>query len=146
MKKYGNVPKRVIGQIWESVGHPAMALVVVPAAFFPKNLFMQSVAAGVVWLHMKLYPALIQNFDNAVDNFCNNLVRSPALVFGSKTDPIATPEFTERYLSRWRDSGMDVTLKSFDDSPHLKYSRKYPEEYMKSVRNHWKLVKLLDRK
>lgn len=143
--KYANIPKRVIGQIWEAVGHPLGALVVVPAAIFPKNTVMRTFLAGLVWIHMKLYPALLRNFDNAVENFRDNLVRSPALVFASKNDHIATEEFTDKYVTKWRENKVDVTVKYFENTPHLKYSIKYPEEYMKYIHDHWKLVKLLDR-
>lgn len=94
---------------------------------------------------MKLYPALLRNFDNAVENFRNNLVKSPALVFGSKKDRIVTPDFTEAYINKWKDNGVDVTFKCFEGSSHLRYSLDHPEEYLKLVHEHWKRVKLLDR-
>lgn len=146
MSKYGNIPNRVIGQIWDSVAHPSMTVVAIPFALFPKNAIMRSFVTGILWLHLKLYGALQRHFTDAVENYYENLVRSPALIFASKIDPIGTPEFMKVLAKRWEANGVDVTFKCFEDSPHIKHFQKYPEEYMKLVHDHWKLVGLLDRK
>jgi Eukaryotic protein of unknown function (DUF829) len=145
LSKYGEIPKRVIGQIWDSVAHPSMTIVAIPFALFPENVIMRSLVTGILWLHLKIYGALQRHFTDAVDNFYNNLVRSPALIIASKIDPIGTPEFMTELAGRWRDNGVNVTYKCFEDSLHIKHFLKYPDEYLKLVHDHWKLVKLLDR-
>ena len=136
----------MLGQVWDSVAHPDMTIVALPFAFFPKNIVLQSLMRAALWCHLTLYRPLQPHYTNAVNNFYDNLARTPALVFASKVDPIGTESFASEVVKRWRANGVNVTYKCFEDSPHVKHFQTYPDEYLKYLHNHWNLVKLLERK
>lgn len=144
--KYGKIPNRIIGQVWDSVTHPSYAIVAIPLAYFPNSKFMQSLTRGLFWFYSKLFKSLWNLISDGIDNFCDDLARAPALIFSSKVDNIGTCQFAEEVVRRWRANGVDVTYKCFPDSEHVKHFKKYPEEYLCLLHNHWKLVKLLERK
>lgn len=77
-----------------------------------------------------------------MNNYFNNLAKTPALFFASKVDPIGTSEFAAEVVGKWKAHGMDVKYKCFEDSLHIKHFQKYPEDYVKYLEDHWKLVKL----
>ncbi|CRK87336.1 CLUMA_CG001138, isoform A [Clunio marinus] len=138
LPKYGNIPNRVIGQIWDSVAAPRMTIVAIPFALYPNNTFMRSIVTALLWCHLKIYRALQPHYNELWENFCDNLAKTPTLIFASKIDPIGTIKCAEEVIGRWRANGVDVTYKCFEDSPHIKHMQKYPEEYMKYVHDHWK--------
>jgi hypothetical protein len=145
MLRYGEVPKRVTGQIYDSPGHPLKVIVAIPIALFPSNTIMQSLIQGLLWMHLKLYPTLIQHYNDGLGHFLRNLSKAPALLITSKPDPMSTPEFIAEIAQNWQENGVDVTVKVFEDSPHIKHFVKYPEEYTKLVHENWKKTRLLDR-
>lgn len=68
------------------------------------------------------------------------------LHFFFKVDLIGTDEFAKRVVDSWCRKGVDVKLKIFPDSPHIKHMQKYPKEYLQLLHEHWDKVKLLERK
>ncbi|CRK96213.1 CLUMA_CG009641, isoform A [Clunio marinus] len=142
LDKYGNVPKRVIGQIWDSISHHKMTIEAVPLALFPNNIFMHSIVKGLLWCHLTFYFPLKPHYEDCYDNFYNNLARAPALIMASKADVLGKVEFAEEVVRRWRTNGVNVTYHCFDDSAHLKHMQKYPKEYLKLVYDHWELIQL----
>lgn len=107
---------------------------------------MQFVVKSILKTHIALHIPLKNHLGSAIENFCATLICAPALIICSKTDIIGTKLFGEEVARRWRQKGVDVTFKCFEDSDHVKHYQKYPEEYLKSVHDHWEKVKLLDRK
>lgn len=87
-----------------------------------------------------------QHFDDGSEYFLQNRTKSPALIFCSKVDPVGTEAYARKLMLDWKSRGINVTLKCFDDSEHVKHYLKYPEEYKKLLHDHWDRVKLLDRK
>lgn len=144
--KYDSIPKRVIGQIFDSAFHPSKAIVAIPFSLYPKNRIMQSFLKCFLWVHLKVYGALQVHYNDAIENFYEHRATSPALFFASKIDPIGTVDFIESVVKRYKERNIDVTYKCFDDSEHVKHYQKYPEEYMAYIHQHWDKVKLLDRK
>jgi pimeloyl-ACP methyl ester carboxylesterase len=106
---------------------------------------MQSLIQGLLWIHLKLHSKLIQHFDDGLGHFLLNLSKAPALLITSKPDPICPPEYLAEIAENWQKIGVDVTVKVFEDSPHVKHFQKYPEEYTKLVHENWKKTKLLER-
>lgn len=107
---------------------------------------MRNLLTVLLWLPLNLNRPLQRHFQDAMENFNNNLAKSPALVVVSKTDPIGTEDYAKYLVGLWRKNGMDVTLKVFEDSPHVKHYKVYREEYLKLMHDLWEKVKLLDRK
>ena len=146
LKKYGNIPNRIIGQIWDSVGHSSVAITALAIALYPNGSMKQTIAQWILKTYATIYVPIQNHFVRAVDSFCDNLARTPALIFCSKTDKIATLEFAKKYAQQWRNNGTDVTLKCFPDSPHVRHYQAYSEDYLNSVKSHWRKVNLLERK
>lgn len=62
--------------------------------------------------------------------FHSSLVRSPALFFISKTDPVGTFASNQRVRERWESLGISCTWKCWDKSPHVGHFHKHKEEYI----------------
>lgn len=146
MEKFSNIPERVIGQCWDSVAPSSKTIVAIPFALFPSNKFLQSIVRGILKLHLTLYRRLQWHYRTALDNYLNTMIKAPALVFASKIDPIGVTEYAQEITDHWRNRGIDVVYKCFDDSPHIKHFQKYPDEYLKHLHEHWDKIKLLERK
>jgi pimeloyl-ACP methyl ester carboxylesterase len=142
LTRYGEVKNRVIGQIWDSPAHPLKAIVAIPLALFPDNKIMHSLVSGLLWLHLKLYPALTRHYYDGLGRFLKHS-KAPALLMTSKPDPVSTPEFVDEIAQTWKSNDVDVTVKVFEDSPHIKHFQKYSEEYTKLMHENWKKSKLL---
>lgn len=146
MEKYGNIPGRTIGQIWDSVANSDKTVDALPFAFFPNNKLLETLMRAALRCHLFIYRPLQPHYTEALNNYLNHIIRAPALIFASKTDFIGTEEYAERIVKNWRSIGIDVTYKCFEKSPHVKHYQTYPEEYLKYVHEHWKRTKLLERK
>jgi alpha-beta hydrolase superfamily lysophospholipase len=127
------------------VADPTKASTAISSALFPENLFMQSIIKATVDFYLKCYRAIPEHFDDAINNYFNNLSKTPALVFSSKADPIGTSNFAKEFGEKWKARGTDVTYKCFEDSEHVKHFQKYPEDYLKTLHDHWEKVKLLEK-
>lgn len=142
-EKYNKIPQRVVGQIWDSVTHYDQAIKGLSMGIFPNNAALRTVLAGSLWTFLTLQRRTMRNYVSSIEGFKNNKVTSPALIIGSKIDKIATKEFSEECINRWKNRGTDVNYKLFEDSEHVKHLQKYPEEYLKSIEEHWRKVKLI---
>jgi hypothetical protein len=143
-QKYEKILERVVGQVWDSVTHHEQALKGIPTGLFPSNQMLQYSVAFLLQTFFKIQKTTIENFSVSIDSFINNKVSSPALLIGSKVDRIARTEFLMKSMKSWQTlhEGMKVDCKIFNDSDHVKHYQKYPEEYLKTLQNHWDEVKL----
>lgn len=146
LDKYGNIPNRIVGQVLDSAGPPEQVIVAVPFAMFPTNKFLQSIVTAVLKLHLALHRSLLRHYSDAINNVYQNMAKTPALLLCSKVDPIGLKDFNAMLAEKWRANGMNVTYKCFEKSGHVKHYQLYPEEYLKTLHDHWKLVKLLEKK
>lgn len=146
MEKYGKMPSRVIGQVWDSVTHPKNVIDAFPFALFPNSKIMQSLLRNWLYYHLKYYHALQVHYSEGMQNLYQNLATTPYLIFASKSDAFATESVANELAETWKANGADVTLKVFEDSAHVKHFQKYPEVYLKCLHEHWERVKLLERK
>lgn len=145
-KKYGKIPDRVIGQVWDSISHPKTTVVAIPFALFPNNKIMETLVRAILILQLNIFRGIRKRQGEGIERFSNSLARAPALVFASKIDKIATEEFAADTVKRWKDEGIDVTYKCFEDSFHVKHLQKHPEEYLRLLHAFWGRVRLLERK
>jgi hypothetical protein len=65
--------------------------------------------------------------------FHQNFVSAPALWYYSKADPIAEWRSCEQVIGKWRGRGTDVTVCSWDDTPHVLHAREHPERYFSTL-------------
>lgn len=107
--KYGKIPSRIIGQVWDSMAHTDRIVVAIPFALFPTNKPMRSVITGMFWFHINFYKGMWAHYLDALDNFRGHLARAPALIFASKIDPIGIPSLAEELKEKWEANGVDVT-------------------------------------
>ena len=107
---------------------------------------MRSLVFVTLWMLLTFHPTTVTNLRNSIDSFKFQVVPAPALFIGSKTDIIGIPEFTRSIIEIWKDKGVDVTYNCFEKSDHIMHFKTYPQEYLKLVEDHWKKVKLLERK
>lgn len=67
--------------------------------------------------------------------FHSTLVKKPALLFLSKTDPIGAVSANLQLKQSWESLGISCDWKCFEKSPHVGHYVKYPEEYENSLFN-----------
>lgn len=146
MNKYGNIPNRIIGQVWDSAAHNNQAIVAAPYAMFPTNAFLRLSLTAALKILFTVHRPLIRHYEDCIIRVFDNLIKSPALLLYSKVDPIGLVNHNVKLEAKWRDNGVHVTSKCFEKSGHVKHYQVYTEEYLKYLHNHWKLVKLLERK
>jgi hypothetical protein len=144
--KYSEVSQRVIGQVWDSVSPYSKTLKGIPEGIFPNNIVLQSIFSGVVTTFLKVHRSTTKSYIDAIERFKTNRISSPALFIGSKIDTVASPEFSAECIKQWQARGIEVSHKLFDDSGHVQHYKKYPEEYLKTLEDHWRRVKLFDRR
>jgi pimeloyl-ACP methyl ester carboxylesterase len=141
--KYDEVPQRVIGQVWDSAPDDTSVIKGVLMGTFPKNSFLRSISTGFLWSYLKLQRVSMKNLVAGIEAFKANRLTSPALFIGSEFDTIVTPEISLGYAQTWRRKGTDVTCKLFNESEHVSHYQVYPEEYLQTLEELWRKVKLL---
>lgn len=62
-----------------------------------------------------------------------NEFRCPTLVFLSKDDEVVNYVDQVKTVDRWRQQGINVELKCWDQSPHVSHFFKHPQEYRSLV-------------
>lgn len=143
-KKYGNIPDRVIGQVWDSPANLDKIPVAISRAVAPKNKILKAFVSAILWTHLTLHRPLHHHYVDAINRSFQNMARAPALIFTSHVDPVGTEAHNRKIAELWRNNGMDVTLKCFENSDHVKHFQTYPEEYLKLIEAFWDKVKLSD--
>lgn len=67
--------------------------------------------------------------------FHSTLVKKPALLFLSESDPIGAVSANLQLKRSWESLGISCDMKCFEKSPHVGHFQKYPEEYQHSLYN-----------
>lgn len=130
-EKYGYVIDRIVGQIWDSAADVTELSIGTPRAVFPKNQMLQNMLQKYLDYHLKTFhKQSTQYYIRSSQLFHTNLVRSPALFFMSKTDPVGTVTNNLRIKERWETLGVKTYVKIFEKSSHVGHYRKYPKEYV----------------
>lgn len=129
-KKYNNVIDRIVGQVWDSAADVTELSIGVPRAVFPKNEMLQTMLQKYMEYHLKtFYKQSTQYYIRSSQLFHSNLVRTPALFFMSKVDPVGPITSNYKVKNQWDSLGVKTYVKIFDKSPHVGHFRKYPKEY-----------------
>lgn len=144
LAKYQNVLDRIVGQIFDSAADVSEIHIGIPKAVFPKNPKMQAALRSYIIYHMKAFhePAT-SHYIRSSQMFHGNLVRTPALMFVSKLDPVGPPKSNERVCDNWIQNNVDMTYKLFEKSPHVGHFQMYRNEYVKYLMEHLRRVNLI---
>lgn len=144
LAKYKSVLDRFVGQVFDSAADVSEIQVGIPKAVFPRNPKMQAALRKYIIYHMKTFhePAT-SHYIRSSQMFHGNLLRSPALFFVSKKDPVGPPESNARVRDNWIRNNVEMTYKVFEKSPHVGHFQMYREEYVSMLMNHLRSVNLL---
>lgn len=94
--------------------------------------------------HMRLsYPFATKHYLASSKAFHNTILRCPALMLVGNDDEVGNPAGNERVASRWRELGVDVAWKCWDDSRHVTHLHQHPAEYALQVDNFLKKIGLV---
>lgn len=63
------------------------------------------------------------------ESFFENPLGTPGLFLMSRRDPIASPSTNEQLIETWKNRGIPVMAKWWDDTSHAAHYRKHPNEY-----------------
>ncbi|CAH1174141.1 unnamed protein product [Phaedon cochleariae] len=133
-QRYAGVLDRIVGQIWDSAADVTEIPKGLPVAVFPTNAVLQNALKQYVIYHMRTFDKVATvHYIRASQMFQTNLVRAPAQIFISKTDPIGTEESNLRVRETWENMGIQVNWKCWDKSPHVGHFRMHPKEYVAAL-------------
>lgn len=69
------------------------------------------------------------HYEQSRQAFFRNEAQAPALWFYSKSDPISRWQDCEYVWKRWKEQGQDITVQSWEDTPHIQHARLHPDVY-----------------
>lgn len=130
-ERYKPVIDKIVGQIWDSAADITELPIGVPTAVFPRNPKMQNALSQYIIYHLKTFDKVAtRHYVRASQMFHTNLIRSPALVFVSKTDPIGAIKSNLQAKESWEGMDMKVIWQCWDESPHVGHFQKHKDEYI----------------
>lgn len=134
--RYDHIKDRVIGQIWDSAADISEIPIGLPLAVFPRNSVLQAALKQYILYHMKTFHKVATcHYIRASQIFFTNVIRKPALIFVSKTDPVGSLSSNLRLKETWENMGIQVNWKCFEKSPHVGHFRAHPKEYLMEINN-----------
>ncbi|XP_011690339.1 PREDICTED: uncharacterized protein LOC105451532 [Wasmannia auropunctata] len=130
--QYCNITDRIVGQVWDSIADVSQIAIGLPRAVFPKNMVLQSMLQKYVEYHMKTFhQQATQYYIRSSQIFHSaSVLRVPALLFVSKTDPVGAVTSNLSVRDNWESLGIKTYVKIFDESPHVAHFYTYPKEYV----------------
>ncbi|XP_011639162.1 uncharacterized protein LOC105428505 [Pogonomyrmex barbatus] len=130
--KYPNIADRIVGQVWDSIADVSQIAIGFPRAVFPKNMMLQSMLRKYVEYHMKTFhQQATQYYIRSSQVFHTaSIIRVPALLFVSKTDPVGAVTSNLILRDTWESLGVKTYVKIFEESPHVAHFYTYPKEYI----------------
>lgn len=144
---YGTVVHRIQGQVWDSVAAVSAVPRGTAQAILPKYPIMQKPLKHLLQLYLYVNKDSVHKpFKRSEEYFQSSPVRSPALLFFSKTDLIGTETHSRNIAQTFTMLDIDVTCKCFEDSPHVNHYRSHREEYLKYLMNHLEMCNFVGKK
>ncbi|KAI4463775.1 hypothetical protein MML48_4g00020442 [Holotrichia oblita] len=124
----------MVGQIWDSPADITRIPTGVSYATFPNNKFLQNTLKSYAIYHLNTFnEEATKHYLKSRSAMYNNPIRTPILMFGSKKDPISTEESTLKICDYWKENGIEVEVKIWDDTEHVSHMAKYPNEYLEQL-------------
>ncbi|XP_014219480.1 uncharacterized protein LOC106647543 [Copidosoma floridanum] len=130
-KRYDQVIDRIVGHVWDSAADISEITIGTPKAMFPNNRVLENMMRKYLEFHMVTFEKqATQYYRRSSQLFHLNLVRSPALFFVSKTDPVGSYKSNMRVRDSWDSLGTETHVKLFENTPHVGHFRSEPKEYI----------------
>lgn len=134
--QFQHILNRISGQIWDSAADISEICYGFPMALFPKNLVLQNAMKQYILYHMKTFDKVATcHYVRASQLFHSDIVKAPALLFLSKTDPVGAEKSNLRLKENWGNSGIKVYWQCWDKSPHVGHYQRHRTEYIEKLEN-----------
>ncbi|GJQ75069.1 hypothetical protein Trydic_g9683 [Trypoxylus dichotomus] len=132
--RYQFVIDNVIGQIWDSPADITRIPAGVSYATFPNSKLLQNALKSYSIYHLNTFhDAATTHYLKSRSLIYNNPIRTPVLVYASKTDPISSEDTIKSICDYWKENGTKVYLKMWDDTTHVSHMHKHPFEYLEEL-------------
>uniref|UniRef100_H2ZWL4 Si:dkey-5i3.5 n=2 Tax=Latimeria chalumnae TaxID=7897 RepID=H2ZWL4_LATCH len=134
---YQQVGERIQGQVFDSlvIGSLETMATGVARMMFPPR--WESLAKRCTMLYFNTFKSYtVDYYDTSIKVFWDNPVKSPALFYYCKDDPLSDHLVVEDLVRTWRDNGVSVVGKSWENSRHAGHFRQHPQEYLNALENH----------
>lgn len=139
------ITEKVKAQIWDSMVGVSELGGGVGKTLFPTNPLMQRLIINLAQFYLQsFYNVSTKHYRKASASFYIHAFRAPALVFCSKTDQIGTEKLSLSIRDSFAADDIEVTLKCFNDSPHIQHFRRHHDEYTKFLLRHLKSCDLIE--
>lgn len=140
-KKYEETTNRIVAQIWDSIIDYETITVGASKAFLLNHPKLHTPLQFFLDAYLRTFPKLVREYYcQSSEMLLRNFIRAPALLITSKVDPACSVISNEKIKSLWKENGTQVTLKCYDESPHVMHFVKYREDYTKTLSNHLEFV------
>ncbi|RWS27070.1 transmembrane protein 53-B-like protein [Leptotrombidium deliense] len=107
------------------------------------NNFLANTLQMSIQGYMNLfYYIATKHYLKASKAFFNTPLRCPALLLVSHGDKVGDPESNLKVANKWREMGIDVQWKCWDDSRHVSHMHKYPDDYSQQIDNFLRKINL----
>ncbi|XP_045175304.2 transmembrane protein 53-like [Mercenaria mercenaria] len=130
--KYGDVSRRLRGQIFDSVidfyGIPGG----IARAITHNKSIGNKIDTTLEW-YLKKFPSITSDYVKASEAFHDNKLQLPSIFLYSVSDPVCNPEHYEELAAEWRNAGLYATSRFWDDTPHVSTFKKHNKEYTQTV-------------
>ena len=130
--------KRIKCQIWDSVPKPETLRQNITNAMFPGNQIMKNITEKVAgFIFDTFYSDTFEHYRRPFHYYMFKSMKAPSLVITSKKDNLATEADVKELVEHWKEQ-LDVTLKLFENSPHVQHFRQNSKEYLQCIDDHLK--------
>jgi len=133
-KRYQHILDRIAGQVWDSAADITEVWFGFPMAVFPKNLVLQNAMKQYMIYHLKTFDKVATcHYVRSSQLFHTNLVKAPALILLSKSDPVGAEKSNQRLREDWENLGIKVYWQCWDKSPHVAHFQRHRKEYIEKL-------------
>ena len=131
--KYGNIGKRMVGQIFDSpVDLEGLPRGLSAAVTHIKPL--QITLKASIEMYLKIFQNItVKYYKRSSAYFHENRLELPSLILYSYSDPVGISESIEPVVKKWRARGIPVFAKAWDDSPHVSHFHYHPIDYINAL-------------
>jgi len=88
------------------------------------------------------YPISGKYHEEGSDTFFNSPLPCPSLFLASKSDKMANISVIEDVVNTWKGKGVDVGLKTWENTRHVGHYHAHPKEYEKDVESFLKKINM----
>ncbi|RZF46549.1 hypothetical protein LSTR_LSTR013079 [Laodelphax striatellus] len=130
LARYQSLIDRIVGQTWDSAADFTEFQVGLPLAVFPDNPLLRGLLERYVSYHLKTFHDVATiHYLRSSQLFHTTLVKAPALLLVSETDPIGSAASNRRLRETWDSMGIKTHWKCWEDSKHVCHLMKHRQEY-----------------